>query len=304
MSLSANRGPLRRDIRVRAQFGFSMRILAFHPGAHDASAAAFDDYRLLAAVQEERLTRQKGSGDGVPWLAIDEVLRIAGWTRRDVDAIASTRAFYPAGYVRGPLYKEIDHALRRWRGKEPGLREMWRECQRQRTTDTARSSPASASSPTTAFAPTPAIFFANHHEAHALPALFFTDWQDALVFTADGIGDNVSYSMRTLERRGAGLPFRRRPLPAEEARRQLDRPGLQLRHRAVRIHQAAPRGQAHRACRLWRADARRRHRAPLPASATTGWWRRSFPARSRSAPRWRASARARAARPSRPRSRR
>ena len=94
-----------------------MRILAFHPGAHDASAAAFDDYRLIAAVQEERLTRQKGSGDGVPWLAIDEVLRIAGWTRRDVDAIASTRAFYPAGYVRGPLYREIDHALRRWRGK-------------------------------------------------------------------------------------------------------------------------------------------------------------------------------------------
>src|SRR6202166_4039616 len=119
-----------------AQFGFLMRILAFHPGAHDASAAAFDDYRLLAAVQEERLTRLKGSGDGVPWLAIDEVLRIAGWTRRDVDAIASTRAFYHAASLRVPLHKEIDYALRRWRRKEPGLRELWRECQRRRTTDT------------------------------------------------------------------------------------------------------------------------------------------------------------------------
>src|SRR5258707_717697 len=85
----------------------------------------------LAAVRGERLAGQRGSGDGGPWLAIDEVLRIAGWTRRDVDAIASPRAFYPAGYVRGPLCREIDHALRRWRGKEPGLREMWRECQRQ-----------------------------------------------------------------------------------------------------------------------------------------------------------------------------
>src|ERR1700731_4004707 len=64
-----------------------------------------DDYRLLAAVQEERLTRHKGSGDGIPWLAIDEVLRIAGWTRRDVDAIASTRAFYPAIYLRPSLFK-------------------------------------------------------------------------------------------------------------------------------------------------------------------------------------------------------
>ena len=54
-----------------------MRILTFHPGCHDANAAAFDDYRLIAAVEEERLTRRKGSGYGVPWLAIDEVLRIA-----------------------------------------------------------------------------------------------------------------------------------------------------------------------------------------------------------------------------------
>ncbi|HEY2135688.1 MAG TPA: carbamoyltransferase N-terminal domain-containing protein, partial [Xanthobacteraceae bacterium] len=105
-----------------------MRILAIHPGAHDSSAAAFEDYRLVAAVQEERLTRLKGSGDGVPWLAIDEVLRIAGWTRRDVDAIASTRAFYPSSYLRYPLRKEIDNAVRRWLGKERGLRELWREC--------------------------------------------------------------------------------------------------------------------------------------------------------------------------------
>src|SRR5262249_56459184 len=33
---------------------------------------------------------------------------------------------------------------------------------------------------------------------HALPALFFTDWTDGLVLTADGIGDNVSYSVRSL----------------------------------------------------------------------------------------------------------
>jgi carbamoyltransferase len=176
-----------------------MRILAFHPGAHDASAAVFDDYRLLAAVQEERLTRHKGSGDGVPWLAIDEVLRIAGWTRRDVDAIASTRAFYPAGYVRGPLYREIDHTLRRWRGKEPGLRELWRECQRQRTTDTPKVFATERFLAQNGFRADARYVFANHHEAHALPALFFTDWQDALLFTADGIGDNVSYSIRTLK---------------------------------------------------------------------------------------------------------
>ena len=175
-----------------------MRILAFHPGAHDSSAAVFDDYRLVAAVQEERLTRLKGSGDGVPWLAIDEVLRIAGWTRRDVDAIASTRAFYPSTYLRLPLRRELDHAVRRWSGREPGLREMWRECQRQGTTDTGAIFAAARFLDLNGFRPDTKYHFANHHEAHALPALFFTDWQDALIVTADGIGDNVSYSMRAL----------------------------------------------------------------------------------------------------------
>ena len=65
-----------------------MRILAFHSCQHDASAVAFDDYDFVAAVAEERLIRRKGWGDGVPWLAIDEALRIAGWTRYDVDVIA------------------------------------------------------------------------------------------------------------------------------------------------------------------------------------------------------------------------
>ena len=37
-----------------------MRILAIHAGIHDASAAAFDDYNLVAAVSEERFTRIKG----------------------------------------------------------------------------------------------------------------------------------------------------------------------------------------------------------------------------------------------------
>lgn len=88
----------------------SQLILAAHSGSHDAGAALFDDYKLLAAVQLERLTRYKCDGREHPDLAIDEVLSIAGKTRKDVDAAGFNRTEFPtifyktsvvcAGYAR------------------------------------------------------------------------------------------------------------------------------------------------------------------------------------------------------------
>ena len=55
-------------------------ILTVHTGVHDAGAALFEDYTLLAAAQLERLTRRKGDGSEYPDRCIDEVLAIAGAT--------------------------------------------------------------------------------------------------------------------------------------------------------------------------------------------------------------------------------
>ena len=104
-----------------------MRILAIHAGIHDASTAAFDDYNLVAAVSEERLTRIKGYGQSVPWLGIDEVLHIAGWSRNDVDAIALTRGFHPTYHLRVPLWRELRYALERARGTGRDYRDPKRE---------------------------------------------------------------------------------------------------------------------------------------------------------------------------------
>jgi carbamoyltransferase len=175
-----------------------LRILAFHPGAHDAAAAAFDDYELVAAVSEERLTRQKGSGGGPPWLAVDEVLAIAGWTRADVDVIASTRAVYPATFLRFPIQSRVGHAIGRALGRPPAARRLWTHCRARRTTDTLSVFDRDAFLASSGFRRDAVVHFANHHESHALPAAFFTDWDETVVYTADGIGDNVSYSIRTL----------------------------------------------------------------------------------------------------------
>jgi carbamoyltransferase len=175
-----------------------MRILAFQSGLHDASAAVFENYRLIAAVSEERLRREKGWGDDVPWLAIDEVLRIAGWSRFDVDAIATIRGIFPLHYFRFSPMRELYYTAKKTLGRERLNRDISHACTANGTSDATTLFRADRFLAENAFRPDTKLFFANHHEAHALAALFHTDWDDALIYTADGIGDNISYSIRTL----------------------------------------------------------------------------------------------------------
>jgi len=176
-----------------------MKILAFQPGVHEASAAAFDGYRLIAAVSEERLNRIKGWGDAIPWLAVDEVLRIAGWSRHEIDAIAMTRGYFPTHYYRFPLLRDLNYTVARWRDRERTYRDMGTVSRRLGTADTLSVFRGDRFLRENAFRADVKLHIANHHESHALAALFYTDWDDALVYTSDGIGDNVSYSMRALK---------------------------------------------------------------------------------------------------------
>jgi len=175
-----------------------VRVLAFQSGAHDASAAAFEDYRLVAAVQEERLRREKGWGRAVPWLAIDEVLQIAGWSRYDVDAIAAIRGAFPLHYFRFPLMRDIYYALRNHLGYARLERDLASVSERTGIADSHRLFRSDLFLNQNGFRANAKLHFVNHHEAHGLAALFYTDWDDALIYTADGIGDNVSYSVRSL----------------------------------------------------------------------------------------------------------
>jgi carbamoyltransferase len=179
-----------------------VRVLAFQSGAHDASDAAFNDYQLVAAVQEERLRREKGCGRDIPWLAIDEVLQIAGWSRYDVDAIAAIRGVFPLHYFRLPPARDIYCTLRRHLGHARLERDLASLSERTGIADSHRLFRSELFLAQNGFRANTKLHFVNHHEAHALAALFYTDWDDALIDTADGIGDNVSYSVRSL-REGA-----------------------------------------------------------------------------------------------------
>ncbi|MBT4425546.1 MAG: hypothetical protein HOC88_01520 [Rhodospirillaceae bacterium] len=173
-----------------------MIILGVHPGYHEAAACLFDDYRMVAAVSLERLTRRKIDGGRIPDEAIDECLAIAGLTRRDVEAVVLGRGAYPWRYYkhfRGS--RLIEGKVRQALGKEKH-KSMERELVRAGHSDSEALFDAAKFLDTAGFGKTTQLKFFNHHLAHALPALFHTDWPDALLYTSDGGGDNVQYSQR------------------------------------------------------------------------------------------------------------
>ncbi|HTT49393.1 MAG TPA: hypothetical protein VMG39_15500 [Pseudolabrys sp.] len=107
--------------------------------------------------------------------------------------IVSTRSFYHWSYLRYSLPKELSYAFRRMWGPDTLLRDIGRQCQLQRKRDALAIFRPEKFLADNHFRPDATFAFANHHEAHALPSLFYTDWDDVLIFTADGIGDNVIF---------------------------------------------------------------------------------------------------------------
>jgi len=173
-----------------------MLILSIHAGPHDSSAALFDDYRVLAAVAEERMNRVKGSG-GFPEQSIAEVLRVGGVERRDVDVLVCTRAFFLRRYFTyWRAHERLREGVRRLTGQEK-MREM-----NVVVSKLGRSAydvfDRKAFLADLGLRPDVRLFFSNHHFSHALPSLFFTDWDAALLYTADGSGDQVYYSHNLL----------------------------------------------------------------------------------------------------------
>ncbi|MCC7425420.1 MAG: hypothetical protein IT557_00810 [Alphaproteobacteria bacterium] len=174
-----------------------MLILGVHPGFHDGCAALYDDYRLVAAVALERMTRVKIDGGRIPAEAIAEVLAIGGVKAGDVDALVLGRGAFPMRYYRHlPLGRRLARAADRVLGRER-VKSMERECVRYGRADSEAMLDAPALLADLGLRPGIPVRFFNHHLAHALPCLFHTDWNEALLYTADGGGDNVQYSIRT-----------------------------------------------------------------------------------------------------------
>jgi len=180
-----------------------MNILGVHNGGHDASACLFKDFKLVAAVSLERLKRVKSAGvsalQPMPTAAIDECLLIGGVTRREVDVVCCSRAFFEYQNYILTHRRAASQLLYRLRGK-PRLQLMDSMMRKEGAPDGAAIFRGAEFLRREGFDKAE-IYFYNHHLAHGIPAYFYSGFDEALVHTADGAGDRVSYSAR-LARKG------------------------------------------------------------------------------------------------------
>jgi carbamoyltransferase len=186
-----------------------MYLLGIHNGVHDASACLFRDYKLVAAVSQERLTRRKNDGvtvaEELPQRAIDECLGVAGIARRDVDVVCSTRSQFEMASFRlhGKMWARQLYAHLRGRKR---LYEMTYMMRKQATKKALQVFDVPSFRARHGFAKAE-LHFCNHHAAHGFAAYFFSDFDDALIYTCDGFGDDVAYSARTGRRGEVALVF-------------------------------------------------------------------------------------------------
>jgi carbamoyltransferase len=179
-------------------------ILGLHNGEHDAAACLFRDYELISAVSLERLTRKKNAGVSpdceLPLAAVDECLAVAGIGRADIDAVCVSRAnFELQSYVLRGRWR-IKQAYWRLRGRRK-LMMLFDMGRRQRTRNSVSLLNQDRLRARHGFRKAKFHVY-NHHAAHGVPAYFYSEFDDALIYTADGIGDNISYSA-SVARRGS-----------------------------------------------------------------------------------------------------
>ena len=156
---------------------YILGINAYHGGA---SAAIIKDGQLIAAVEEERFTRQKYWA-GFPVQSIEYCLNAAGITAYDLDHVGVSRN------PRANLLKKVTFTLR----QRPSLHLI-----RDRVKNASRMGDLQSQVATALAVDEKALRakFHNveHHRAHMASAFFVSPFEEAAILSVDGMGDFVS----------------------------------------------------------------------------------------------------------------
>jgi len=152
---------------------------------HDSAAAILKDGQVIAAVEEERFSREKND-DGFPKLAIDYCMKEAGITESDLACIAfydkSVLKFdrlldnYIAVAPRG-LFSFVD-VIPKWLHKR-----LWVKEEIKKHLGGYKGK----------------IYFPEHHLSHAAYTFFTSPFNESAILTVDGVGEWTTTSFGTAQ---------------------------------------------------------------------------------------------------------
>ena len=156
-------------------------ILGISAFYHDSAACILQDGKIIAAAQEERFTRKKHDSS-YPKHAIEFVLKYANLKLSEIDNIVFFEkpflkferlletyvAFAPKGYI--SFAKAIPLWIKEKLFQKNFLYNKLKEHDPNYTSDQN-------------------IFFSEHHLSHAASAFFPSPFEEAVVLTADGVGE-------------------------------------------------------------------------------------------------------------------
>ncbi len=157
------------------------KILGISAFYHDSAASLLIDGKIIAAAQEERFTRKKHDSS-FPHKAIDFVLDYSNLELKDIDQIVFYEkpflkferlletyvAFAPKGFV------SFSRAMPIWLKEKLFQKKLLIDnLKKNRLSDLNEDK----------------IFFSEHHMSHAASAFYPSPFDEAIILTADGVGE-------------------------------------------------------------------------------------------------------------------
>ena len=156
-------------------------ILGISAFYHDSAAAILVDGKILAAAQEERFTRKKHDSS-YPFNAVEYVLKFSKLNLSEIDYIVFYEkpflkferlletyvAFAPRGF------KQFTKSMPAWLREKLFQKNLLLKLLKEHDKN---------------FSDEKKIYFSEHHLSHAASAFFPSPFKDAIVLTADGVGE-------------------------------------------------------------------------------------------------------------------
>ena len=156
-------------------------ILGISSFYHDSAATLLSDGKIVAAAQEERFTRIKHDSN-YPYNSIEFVLKFANLKLDDIDKIVFYEkpflkferlletyvAFAPRGFT------QFIKAMPLWLNQKLFQKKMLKDFLKQHDSK---------------FNDDSKLYFSEHHLSHAASAFYPSPFEEAIILTADGVGE-------------------------------------------------------------------------------------------------------------------